>query len=122
MALRGLVDMALQCIAGTSIKVTFRRRRGLVNEAFRDLKTSPEQVFTVDGSPLTSGPVSEMTVPLGVIFGSHQESVSFDLINSPNHTVLLGLPWLVRHDPYINWATRTLSSQFCHDHCYQSGE
>ena len=84
----------------------------------------PEQVLTVDGSPFSSGPVTEMTVPLGVTFGSHQESVSFDLINSPNHTILLGLPWLIRHNPYINWATQTLSlsSQFCHDHCYSSGD
>ncbi|KAJ1164023.1 hypothetical protein NDU88_004470 [Pleurodeles waltl] len=85
-------------------------------------KEVPEQVHTVDGSLISSGPVDTTTLMLSLQVGNHQEHISFDLITSPNHTIILGIPWFIRHNPYINWVTRTvsLSSQFCHENCFTS--
>ncbi|KAJ1088498.1 hypothetical protein NDU88_001655 [Pleurodeles waltl] len=85
-------------------------------------KEIPEQVHTVDGSLISSGPVDTTTLMLSIQIGNHQKHISFDLITSPNHTIILGIPWFIRHNPYVNWVTRTvsLSSQFCHEHCFAS--
>lgn len=34
----------------------------------------------------------------------HTEFLSLFLVNSPSHPFLLGLPWLIRHNPQIDWA------------------
>ncbi|KAJ1188988.1 hypothetical protein NDU88_005741 [Pleurodeles waltl] len=85
-------------------------------------KEIPEQVHTVDRSLISSGPVDTTTLMLNLQISNHQEHISFDLITSPNHTIILGILWFIRHNPYVNWATRTvsLSSQFCHEHCFAS--
>ena len=38
----------------------------------------------------------------------HIESGSFDLFGPPSHPLLLGLPWLAKHNPHINWASREI--------------
>ena len=35
----------------------------------------------------------------------HTESMSFHLLNSPSHPLILGFPWLSKHNPHMNWAT-----------------
>ena len=45
--------------------------------------------------------------------------ISFDRISSPGYPIILGTTWLTRHNPYINWAAKTLflGSEFCTTHC-----
>lgn len=38
-----------------------------------------------------------------LLFGNHQEEISFLVINSPFVHLVLGHPWLVKHSPYIDW-------------------
>ncbi|KAJ1141817.1 hypothetical protein NDU88_008145 [Pleurodeles waltl] len=85
-------------------------------------KEIPEQVHTVDGFLISSDPADTTTMTLSLQFGKHHEHISFDLMSSPNHTIILGIPWFIRHNPYVNWETRTisLSSQFCHENCFAS--
>ena len=40
----------------------------------------------------------------------HTESLSFHLFNSPSHPIILGFPWLSRHNPHINWTTGEVTS------------
>ncbi|KAJ1132224.1 hypothetical protein NDU88_010551 [Pleurodeles waltl] len=51
----------------------------------------------------------------------HTEVISFDLIDTPNFGLILGVPWLTTHNPKIDWVNRTvtLDSSFCRTNCYQ---
>ena len=78
---------------------------------------------TVDGSPLSSGPVTHETIPLKLLIETdHQETISFELITSPKFPIILGIPWFSIHNPSINWETRSLSftSDHCKRHCKES--
>ena len=86
-------------------------------------KDLPEPVQAVDGKPLTSGPITENTVPvlMNINLNSmeHREEIRFNVIDAPQYGFILGLPWLTLHNPTINWETKELSFQSpkCHDVC-----
>lgn len=50
--------------------------------------------------------VTHRTRPLQLIIANgHTESLSFHLFNSPSHPLILGYPWLVKHNPHMDWST-----------------
>lgn len=56
-------------------------------------KSAPLPVCLIDGSSLSSGPVTCQTLPLLVILDQdHIEYIAFDMISSPLYTVILGQP------------------------------
>lgn len=57
-----------------------------------------------------------------VVSGNHREHIHLYLIPSSSAGAVLGIPWLARHNPHVNWATSVLAgwSIFCHAHCLQS--
>ncbi len=48
--------------------------------------------------------------------GNHSEVISFLLVDSPLAPVVLGHPWLTRHNPHIDWHSNTVLSwsEHCH--------
>ena len=76
----------------------------------------PMEVCALDGSPLT--PITRRTVPVSLcVSGNHHETIQFCLMDSPVTPVVLGLPWLGRHNPVINWSTGAVTGW--HTDCYQ---
>lgn len=69
------------------------------------------QVIAVDGSPLPS--VSEETTPLKMAIQRHHEMISFDIVDMTSHQIVLGLPWLRKHNPSINWHTGDVRFSSC---------
>jgi hypothetical protein len=51
--------------------------------------------------------ISTQTIPLTLQIGSHRESISF-LVTSLTRPAILGYPWLSKHNPSINWPTKSL--------------
>jgi hypothetical protein len=54
---------------------------------------------------------------------NHSESVLFDIVLLGSVPVILGLPWLRKHNPSITWSpeeTLKFNSSFCLQHCYKS--
>uniref|UniRef100_A0A672Z5U3 CCHC-type domain-containing protein n=1 Tax=Sphaeramia orbicularis TaxID=375764 RepID=A0A672Z5U3_9TELE len=49
--------------------------------------------------------VSHHTEPLLMNIDDHSELVGFQIVNSLAHPIVLGLPWLKRHRPSIDWVT-----------------
>lgn len=83
-------------------------------------KSLPVDMETVDGSPLSSGPITHETAPLSLFLEpDHQETICFQLISSPKFPIILGIPWFSIHNPSINWETRvlTFASEYCKGHC-----
>jgi transposase InsO family protein len=43
----------------------------------------------------------------------HEEKLDLDILGTAAHDVILGLPWLRKHNPHIDWAERTLRFDGC---------
>ena len=50
---------------------------------------------------------------------NHTETLTFDVAPLGKHNIVLGLPWLQRHNPTIQWTSRkvTFASDYCEEHC-----
>ncbi|KAK3571296.1 hypothetical protein QTP86_005932 [Hemibagrus guttatus] len=79
----------------------------------------PLQVNAVNNKPIGDS-IVQQTLPMQLQVGLfNQETISFYVIDSPHHDIILGYPWLSVHDPVISWhhGEITLWSQFCFSHC-----
>ena len=47
--------------------------------------------------------ITHATEPVELHRHDHQESMTFFLFNSSGHALILGFPWLLRHNPHIDW-------------------
>ncbi|KAI2652387.1 Transposon Tf2-9 polyprotein [Labeo rohita] len=66
---------------------------------------SPVAVAALDGRPLGTGRIDHTTTDLTLrIEPGHQETIRFFVITSPQSPLILGFPWLDRHEPTIAWA------------------
>src|ERR1700712_3710412 len=62
----------------------------------------PREIYLADGESSAMGPVTHMTkVPMDV--SSHRELATCQVANLQNHEVILGMPWLRKHNPTIDW-------------------
>ncbi|KAG1938716.1 retrotransposable element [Pimephales promelas] len=78
-------------------------------------------LFALDGSSLPR--VLSETVPLTLtVSGNHRETISFLVFRSPFTPVVLGHPWLKRHNPHIDWSLSSILSWklSCHVDCLVS--
>ncbi len=79
-------------------------------------------VTALDGQPLGPGLVPVKTQVLTLRTGSlHIERICLFAIDSPQNPVILGLPWLEKHNPRISWSAKQIQqwSKFCHQECLQ---
>ena len=59
------------------------------------------EIYLADGKPSGMGPVTYMTkVPMDI--NSHRELATFQVANLQNHEVILGMPWLRKHNATID--------------------
>ncbi|KAL0173707.1 hypothetical protein M9458_029675, partial [Cirrhinus mrigala] len=84
---------------------------------------SPVAVAALDGRPLGTGRIDHTTTDLTLrIEPGHQETIRFFVITSPQSPLILGFPWLDRHEPTIAWARGVVThwSSHCQQSCIQS--
>jgi hypothetical protein len=74
----------------------------------------PQALYLADKTLARAGPVLFRTTPTFLCIGGHQEQLSF-LVAPLSHKVVLGLPWLQHHNPFIDW--RTMGLAFCDPLC-----
>ena len=64
----------------------------------------PLEAHALDGRLLCR--VTHRTRPIQfTISKDHTEALSFQLLNSPSHPLILGFPWLSKHNPHMDWST-----------------
>ena len=71
----------------------------------------PYQLTVVDGTPLNQdeGMVKEETLPLmSQIHEKNLGRITFDLVSIP-HEVILGIPWLEKVNPSIDWNSQKIT-------------
>ena len=68
----------------------------------------PVPVVVIDGRPIVSGKIFEESEPIYILLGDLGCIVSFNIIFSPEHPIVLGLPWFELHNPSIDWRKREI--------------
>ena len=90
----------------------FMSRKFATNHRIPGLpKERPYQLTVVDGTPLNQdeGMVKEETLPLmSQIHGKDLGRIIFDLVSIP-HEVILGIPWLEKVNPSIDWNSQKIT-------------
>jgi hypothetical protein len=66
-------------------------------------KSIPIPVEVIDGRTIASGAITHETTPLELCIGKHTEKIVLNIISTPHHPIILGLPWLQAHNPIIDW-------------------
>ena len=112
---RGLVDSG--CSGRAFISKKFVQYHRLPTQP----TPHPRTLLLADGR--TADEIIEYTI-LPVSIGNHYEYCLFFITNLADETpIIFGLPWLKRHNPYINWAAMSLTfnSWYCLAHCCPQG-
>ena len=68
----------------------------------------PASVAVIDGRSIASGDITEESKPICVVLGNLACVISFNIISSPEHPIVLGLPWFELHNPKIDWKKREI--------------
>jgi hypothetical protein len=78
-------------------------------------KSTLVPVEVIDGRTIASGAITHETTSLELCIGKHTEKIFFNIISTPHHPIILGLPWLEAHNRIIDWRSRflTFSAQRC---------
>lgn len=92
--------------AGNFLDLTLAKKLKIPTQ----LLPHPQAVTALDGRPLEPGKVTEATLSLRLTIFQHQQEETFYLIDSPEYPVILGHPWLRRHNSHIDWPTGTILS------------
>ncbi|KAL0574503.1 hypothetical protein V5O48_007453 [Marasmius crinis-equi] len=67
--------------------------------------------MAVDNRPIALGLITQEVVS-NVRVGSHNETIALNVV-SVGYPIILGLDWLRRHNPRIDWQANTLSLECC---------
>jgi len=66
----------------------------------------------VDGSLNKKEPI-ENTVEVNIYYQRHRKRMEIDVIRGQKWTVILGMLWLARHNPEIDWRTGEVKMMRC---------
>ncbi|KAK3570320.1 hypothetical protein QTP86_017165 [Hemibagrus guttatus] len=83
----------------------------------------PLKIMAIDSQPIGEGYLKSQTELLEFRVGLfHRERLAFYVTSSPVNPVILGFPWLRRHDPQISWRSGELVrwSPACAERCLQN--
>ena len=77
------------------------------------LKKTPCSISLADGTMISDHITEEVTLQLAV--QTHEETLTLDIGCFPKNQIILGMPWLTRHNPVIDFRTNILTflPRFC---------
>ena len=66
--------------------------------------------------------ITHVTPPVSLLISGNQENLVFHMLDSSTAPIVLGRPWLVKHNPHIDWANNTILgwSPFCLNNCLKN--
>ena len=68
-------------------------------------KTRPIPLSVIDGTPISTKVITHQTVACDLTLGSaneHCEMLTLDMIPMATYDIILGMPWLNTHTPWIH--------------------
>ena len=72
-----------------------------------------QEVVAADGHAMK--PI-ERTVNISLKIKDHVEKIQMFVTDIGSFNLILGMPWLQRHNPDIDWSTKTINWRHCPDH------
>jgi hypothetical protein len=72
----------------------------------------PINLGNIDGSPNCSGSITHYTI-LKVLVDGHLTQSLFHIANIGSEDAILGIDWLQRHNPSVDWSTDSISFLLC---------
>lgn len=102
---KALVHTHAMIDSGSDFNVMHERlakQVGLTTQYRSDLK----QAYSIDGRKIGTG-IHKIVQVLARI-GNHEEQITFSLADLGNDTIILGHPWLAKHNPTMDWEKKTL--------------
>jgi len=97
---------------GLVISLEFAKKQGF---KLKKLERSMN-VRNVDWSLNKEKPI-ENTVEVNIYYQGHKERIEIDVIGGQKWMVILGMPWLVYHNPKIDWRTGEVKMTRCSEEC-----
>ncbi|QRV99733.1 Retrotransposon nucleocapsid protein [Ceratobasidium sp. AG-Ba] len=90
-------------------------------QLFKKKLDKPRRLKVIDGREIESGRV-EHYVTLNLKIFDHEEEIDAYVVNVGNHDLVLGMAWLKRHNPAIDWDKKSLvfSSHYCSENCLRT--
>jgi len=76
----------------------------------------PMNVRNMDVSLNKEEPIENM-VEVNIYYQGHRERTEIDVIGGQKWKVILGMPWLVCHNPEIDWRTGEMKMTRCPEEC-----
>jgi len=76
----------------------------------------PINMRNMDRSLNKEGPI-ENTVEVNIYYKGHRERTEIDVTGGQKWTVILGMPWLVHHNPEIDWRIEEIKMMRCPEEC-----
>ncbi|KIM19614.1 hypothetical protein M408DRAFT_35602, partial [Serendipita vermifera MAFF 305830] len=73
------------------------------NEILLVSKKFPIPLEGFDGSPSSAGAITHHTNRVNLLLAQHLESLQLDVAPVAHADIYLGISWLERHNPVINW-------------------
>jgi len=106
---RALLDSGA---TGLFMDTTFAREKGFKMEKLK----KPLLVRNVDGT-VNAGEAITHQVECNMFFKGHVERARMDVYNLGKTEVILGMPWLVAHNPEIDWEKEKVKIIYCLSIC-----
>lgn len=92
---------------GSFISERFVKRHGIATRQ----KSEGYELIAADGSSLPD--VDRETVPIRLVYQQHHENITLDVVALAKHDIILGMPWLRRHNPVLDWISGVLTFARC---------
>ena len=108
-AVKALLDSG---VTGLFMDTTFAREKGFKMERMKN----PLLVKNMDGTVNVEGAITHQ-VECNMFFKGHVERVRMDVCNLGKTEVILGMPWLVVHNPEIDWEKGEVKMTRCSPIC-----
>ena len=82
-------------------------------------KLIPIELNVIDGRPISSGKITHNTIKLQMYYSNHCENIILDITSLGKYPIILGIPWLKQHNPYIDWPTHYINfkQSNCTNYC-----
>ena len=100
--------------SGNYIAEPFLRRHNIQKQP----KKNPYTLRSLDGKPIgKDGQITHKTVPLTLTAHEHSEQIKLEPTPITRYDIILGIPWLNKHDPDIRYRTGQISFKRCPPTC-----
>ena len=83
----------------------------IVSQTSFSLKKIPNFVEVIDDRSLASGDVIYEIQPFDIYIHGYCSTVIFNVIQSLSNPVILGLSWLDRYNPQVDWSNQKIKFQ-----------